>query len=282
MKTVLFIESLPHVRENFIKLLSSQLCFFNVATVESVPEAIELLEEIKADVVVTGRQTKDRDLALLVQSLRQYPDIKLIVMADRKSQVASLLKAFEYKIKFETPVDIPLLLETLLDEFGINYGGQLRGINIASFLQMIELDGQTCMLKVLSGAKTGYLYCTEGELIEAELPPLTGKEAAFAILGLENPLVTVDYEIPSRERTIHESLMSLLLESGRLKDEQKPKHRERRRYKRIPCSLPVEFVYKEWSYKAVISNISLSGIFIQTDNPFSVQISRCQGYLASK
>jgi hypothetical protein len=191
-------------------------------------------------------------------------------MADRKSKVASLLKAFEYKIQFETPVDIPLLLQTLLDEFNINYGGQLRGINISSFLQMIELDNLTCMITVLSGAKTGYLYCVEGELVEAELPPLTGKEAAFAILGLENPLITVDYETPDKKRTIPESLMSLLLESGRLKDEQKPKYDEKRRYKRFRCSLPVEFVHNEWSYKAIINNISLSGIFIQTENPFSL------------
>lgn len=270
MKTVLLIERLPHVRDNFIKLLSSQISLFNVATADTVAEAIDLLEEMKVDVVVTGRQISTADVALLDQRLRQYPDSKLIVMADRKSQVAGLLKAFEYKIQFETPVDIPLLLETLLSEFDINYGGQLRGITIASFLQMIELDGQTCMIKVLSGAKTGYLYCTEGELIEAQLEPLTGKEAAFAILELENPLITVDYQIQEKKRTIQDSLMSLLLESGRLKDEQKPKQNERRRYKRVPCALPVEFVYKEWSYKAVISNISLSGIFIQTENPFSL------------
>jgi len=270
MKTVLIIEKLPHVRDNFIKLLSSQISLFNVAAADTVAEAIDLLEEIKVDVVITGRQIDAGDVALLDQRMRQYPNSKLIVMADRKSQVASLLKAFEYKIQFETPVDIPLLLETLLSEFDINYGGQLRGISIASFLQMIELDDQTCRIKVLSGAKTGYLYCANGELIDAQLPPLAGKEAAFAILGLENPLITVDYQTPDKKRTIHEPLMSLLLESGRLEDEQKPKQSERRRYKRVSCALPVEFVYKEWSYKAVISNISLSGIFIQTENPFSV------------
>jgi Tfp pilus assembly protein PilZ len=80
----------------------------------------------------------------------------------------------------------------------------------------------------------------------------------------------VDYKTPTQKRTINDSMMALLLESGRLKDEHQPKHQERRRYKRVPCSLPVEFVYKEWSYKATISDISLSGIFIQTENPFSV------------
>jgi len=269
MKTVLYIEKLPHVRENFIRLLSSQISFFNVATADTVAEAIDLLKEMKVDAIIAGRQISAKEITHLDQSLRQYPASKLIVMANRKSQVASLLKAFEYKIQFETPVDIPLLLETLLSEFGMNYGGQVRGINIASFMQMIELEDQTCVIKVLSGAKTGYLYCERGELIEAELPPLTGKKAVFAILELENPLITIDYETPDKERAIHESLMSLLLESGRLKDEQKPKHDERRRYKRFRCSLPVEFVHNEWSYKAIIDNISLSGIFIQTENPFS-------------
>jgi hypothetical protein len=64
-------------------------------------------------------------------------------MAAKKSHVAGMFKAFEYKMQFEVPVDIALLLERLLDEFGFDSGGQLRGISVASFLQMIELEGKS-------------------------------------------------------------------------------------------------------------------------------------------
>ena len=269
MKTVLFIEKQIHVRDNFIKLLTDRISFFNIVTADSVVEAVDLLKSIKIDVVITSRQIQTKEIDILDHELRNHPAVKLIVMADRKSQVAGLLKAFEYKIQFEVPVDVPLLIETLLSEFQINYGGQIRGVSVPSFLQMLELEDATCTLRIFSGSKTGNLYFHHGELIEAEMPPLNGKKAAFAILELNNPLITLDYDQPNKTRTIKESLMSLLLESGRVQDEQEKKPQERRRYKRFPCHIEVEFVYKEWSYKAVISNISLSGIFIETEHPFS-------------
>ena len=269
MKTVLFIEKQIHVRDNFIKLLTDKISFFNVITTDTAVEAIDLLKKIKIDIVITSRQMQTKEIDLLDHELRNHPDVKLIVMAGKKSQVAGLLKAFEYKIQFEIPVDVPLLIETLLSEFQINYGGQIRGVGVPSFLQMLELEDATCTIKILSGSKTGSLFFHNGELIEAEMPPLRGKKAAFAILEMENPLITLEYDKPNKERTIKDSLMSLLLESGRVQDERQKKPKERRRYKRFPCDLKIEFVHKEWSHKAVVSNISLSGIFIETEHPFS-------------
>ena len=263
MKTVLYIEDKPHVRENFIKLLGGQLLFFNVMTADTAAEGIDILQKIRVDVVVAGRQLRIEEIDLLDQHLRLRPEIKLIVMADRKSQVANLIKAFEYNIQFETPVDASLLLEMLMNEFQMNYGGQIRGISISAFLQMIELDDKTCALKILSGGKTGNLYFTNGELIAAEMDNLVGKEAALAILALDNPLITLEYNIRTKTRSIEETLMSLLLQSGRIRDEREKKPDERRRYKRFVCHLPVEFVYNEWSYKAIISNISLSGVLLK-------------------
>ncbi|MBR9980983.1 MAG: PilZ domain-containing protein [Desulfatitalea sp.] len=270
MITILYIEEKPHVRENVIRLLTGPGDFFKVLTAGTVVEAIDLIERIRVDLVIAGRQVSPKEIDLLDNCLRQHVDTRLIVMADRKSHVASLLKAFEYKMQFEVPVDIGLLLERLLDEFGIDTGGQLRGISIASFLQMIELEGKTCTVKVLAGGRCGHLYCESGEVIDAQMEALGGKEAAFALFGLENALIMLDYNLPAREKTIHVPLMSLLLESGRIKDEQIPKPDERRRYKRFPCALPVEFVYNEWAHQGVVSNISLSGVFLQTKGPFSV------------
>jgi hypothetical protein len=270
MKTILYVEDKPHVRENVVRLLSGPGDFFKVLTAATALEAIDLLEMIRVDLVITGRQINTSELESLDNCLRNHNDTKLLVMAGKKSHVAGLFKAFEYKMQFEVPVDIALLLERLLSEFGFDSGGQLRGISVASFLQMIELEGKTCLIKVSSEGKRGCLHCEKGDLIHAEIDSIEGKAAAFIIFGFENPLIDIDYDLPLKERTIKVPLMSLLLESGRLRDEQAPKVHEKRRYKRFACSMPIEFVYNEWSHQGVVGNISLSGVFLQTTGPFSV------------
>ena len=269
MKTILYIEEKPNVRENFIRMIN-EVGLFKVLTAGTALEAIDLVERIIIDSIIVGRQINDKEVDILVKYLRMHKEIKLITMVERKSKVASILKAFEYNIQFETPLDLNLLLETLLSEFEINYGGQVRGISVASFLQMIELEGSTCMIKATQGGRIGYLYCVRGKLIEAEIENLRAKEAAFAILSMENALLFLDYDMPQKETTITSPLMSILLESGRLKDEIPPAPKENRSYKRFNCSLQAEFHYGDWSYDGLISNISLSGVFLETKGPFSV------------
>ena len=270
MKTVLFIEEKLHVRENFIRLLDHAAGYFKVLSADTVQKALDIIEAIEVDIVVSGRHVSARELVLLDQCLRQHKAIKLIVMAERRSRIAGMLKAFEYKIQFDVPVDLNLLIDTLLDEFEIQDGGHLRGIGIGSFLQMIELEAKTCIVKVFEGNRNGCLYCDGGELIEAEFEELTGKEAAFKILAMEEPLISIEYRPFEKPKTIPISLMSLLLESGRLNDENKTRKQEQRRYKRFGCEMPVEFSFGGWSHQGMLSNISLSGAFLETRESFEI------------
>jgi len=269
MKAILYIEEKPNVRENFIRMIND-VGLLKVLTASTALEAVDLLEKIRIDSVIVGRQISAKEIDILDQYLRRNKEIKLIMMVERKSKIATILKAFEYNIQFETPLDLNLLLETLLSEFDINYGGQLRGISVTSFLQMIEMEGKTCMIKVTQAGRMGFLYCESGDLMHAEIEDLTAKEAAFAILGMENVLLFIDYDVPLKKRTINSPLMKILLESGRLKDEIPPAPKESRSYKRFNCSLPVEFQYGDWSHDGLITNISLSGVFLETKGPFSV------------
>ena len=270
MKTILFIEERPYVRENFIKLLTGPGDFFKVVTAGSVVEAVDLLGMVQVEIVIAGTKMTPKEMDLLDSRLRGHKQTKLVVLAERNSKLAKFVKAFEYKIQFELPVDVNLLLEMIMSEFGIESGGQLRGISISAFLQMIELEDKNCTIQVSSGGKKGALYCRNGDLIDAEIDALVGKEAAFEILGMENPLIVVDYQLEERESRIEVPLMSLLLESGRMKDETPEKKNEKRRYKRFNCSLKVSFAYDEWTHQGEIRNISLSGAYLSTKGPFSV------------
>lgn len=269
MKTLLYIEEKDYVRDNFLRMING-VGFFNAMTAANVREAIDIARQFRADIIITGRQITAGDMDILDVYLQDKPDIKLVVMAARKSKFAQILKAYEYKIQFEMPADPTLLLQTLLDEFETDSGGQLRGISLTSFLQMIELEEKSCEIKVMGAGQTGHLYCVSGNLIDAQMGDLKRKEAAFAILELENPLIHIDYQRPDRERTIAEPLMSLLLESGRKRDEQPLRPREKRRYRRYACTLPVKYCCEDKVEKGVIRNISLGGVFLLPRRPIPV------------
>ena len=270
MKTILFIEDKPHVRENFVKLLTGQLGFFKALSSPTALAATDVMEKIHVDAVITGIHLNAKEIDLLDNQLRKFPGTKLIVMSGKKSPVADLLRTFEYAVQVDQPADANALLDVLLKEFNIDDGGQMRGIGLTSFLQMIELESKTCTLKIISCRNIGYLYCKSGELIEAEAAGVNGKPAAFQILSWEKPLICVDYGSMLKEKTIQGPLMSLLLESGCISDERQGEASEKRRYKRTACALTAEFDVNEWTYKGVICDISLGGSFIKTNEPISV------------
>ncbi len=269
MKTILYVEEKPAVRENVIRMIEGT-GFFKVLACGTVLEAIDVIEKVKADLVLVGRQVSAREVELLDHHLRRRKEVQCIWLAERKSKLASILKAFDYRLQFDTPLDPNMLMETLLAEFNLDYGGHVRGISIASFLQMIELEDKTCVLKITGAGKTGRLYCDSGRLVHAEIGGLKGKEAAFAILEADHALIEIEYGPTAEERTISAPLMSLLLESGRLKDEKPPVPADNRRHRRFDCSIPTTFFYDQWPHEARIRNISLGGVFLETQGPFSV------------
>jgi hypothetical protein len=284
MKTILFIEEKPQIREgliSLINLINGLGDFFKILTAVNVVEAIELLEKIKIEAVIADKQFTPKEVDILDQCLRLQTDVRLIVLTDEGSNISKLLETFKYAIEIKTPVDADQLLSTLCETLGIDYGGQVRGFSTASFLQMVGLESATCSLKVLANQKCGWLYCLSGNIIHASVDDLTGKEAAIILLGMENPLISIEHGRPTVERSINASLMSLLLESGRIKDESEKKTSERRRYTRFVCSSPVELIYNDWTHHCVASNLSLSGVFLLTRGPFPVGRSVCISFYSN-
>jgi hypothetical protein len=272
MKTLLLIESKPHIRENFVQLLSNQQALIKVLTVGDIIQAIDTLERIRVDVVLTGEPLTQREIKVLAQHLRDRPGTRLIHMGDNTPRLQELVKACDVKIRLETPLDPHQLLNSLLVDLEIDYGGQIRGISLSSFLQMVELEGRSCTLTVLSARRTGWFYFDTGTLIASATDQLRGKPAALAILSWEDPLITIEYGQVDNTRTIDTPLMSLLLEGGRLRDEDEGHpHPEKRRHKRYVCDLPTEFDVDDWTYSGTIRNISLGGALIETSEPVGVK-----------
>jgi hypothetical protein len=98
-------------------------------------------------------------------------------------------------------------------------GGQIHGISLPSFLQMSEMEGATYTLKVTSGKRTGQLYLDGGSLIAAQYEGHTGNEAAYRIISWDNAAIEIEAADPNRVKEIHDPLMSVMMESLKIKDE---------------------------------------------------------------
>jgi hypothetical protein len=100
----------------------------------------------------------------------------------------------------------------------IEVGGQIQGISLGSFLQIVHMDKTTCTLKIYSNDDIGYLYIKDGALVAAETGHLENVEAAYEILSWNKTVIIIDNApIPNQKITV--SLMNILMEGLRRKDE---------------------------------------------------------------
>jgi len=184
-------------------------------------EAINLLNREEIDMVVTDLYMPViNGLQLLYYMTKNHSGTPVIVLTGRGSkEIESRIKAlgdFQY---FEKPLDMNVLSEILLKTLYSAPAGQIHGISTASFLQLIDIEEKICTLKIKSDKRFGRLYFSKGELIAAETGELRGEEAAFDIISWDNSVIEIENVCNKTKREINKSLMHILMESARIKDE---------------------------------------------------------------
>ena len=104
--------------------------------------------------------------------------------------------------------------------------GHLEGIELVSFLQILQMDCKTCRVIVHSNGHNGILDFNEGELVNASTGDIHGEDAAIAIMSWDNPLIELRSGRNWSLSNINQSLFYILLEAARLKDENTKKTME--------------------------------------------------------
>ena len=183
MDRVLIVEDDPIFLE-LIKLgLREHKDKFKIVTAETVKEAMEILKAKPISLVITELILPELDGPALIEHMKKrHPNTACIIMApfgesERKDSLRGdilywLDKPFEPEELGEliiTALDSHLLYETGTFEGDFNKtGGFMKGISVGSFMQMIEMEEKTCLLKVaLEDGRKGVLYFKEGELYDA-------------------------------------------------------------------------------------------------------------------
>lgn len=272
MKNVLIVDSDPIMLATLVGLLKSQSGFLNVLSAQASKTAIDIIGRQDIHVVITGLHLPKVDgFELVVFLAKQYPHIRVIVMTSNASpMLRAKIKQVRTAVHFDRALDISLLTKRIFTELDIDYGGQVRGINLSSFLQMIELEGRTCMLQVSAKGRTGFLWISKGELIAAEVGDLSGQPAALTILGWEHVVIDINYNCVEKDVEITTPLMGLMMESSRLSDEKQSRQPNQRKHDRYNLLVAVDYDISDLTYQCFLRDISQGGAYVETEQKIQI------------
>jgi len=272
MKNILIVDHDPIILQAFVGLLKSQGGFLNILSAESGKAALKIIAQNRIHIVITGLYMSEIDGFELVTLLaKQCPDIRVIVMTNNASPMfRANIKQIPTAVHFDQTMDISLLTKRIFTELHIDYGGQVRGLSMPSFLQMLELEERSCTLQINTKGKTGRLTIVNGELVAAKVGPLSGESAALQIFAWENILIDIDYSFKEVQREITKPLMALLLESGRLVDEKQSSRLNSRKHDRFECLVAVDYDISDWTHQCFLRDISMGGAYIETEQSIKI------------
>lgn len=272
MKRILIVDGDAELHDSFSHLLRSHGNHFKGEVAPSGEEALKLIESRPFDLLIADLSLPRMSGGeLLTYARKKYPELKMIAMRDpRKGGNGFDAASLGVAALLEKPLDVSGLTEKIFTSLNLNSGGQVRGIGLSSFLQMLELEEKSCTLKVSEDDKVGYIHMQRGQLFAAETGDLRGLEAAYNIIGWDQAAIEIDYIPSKREREIHDSLMTILMESQKRKDESESQGSDLRRFPRFSCMVAVDYDINDWSCQNFVRNISLGGAYIETQDPIAL------------
>jgi CheY-like chemotaxis protein len=272
MKNVVVVDNDPMMLHTFVGLLKSQGGFLKILPAASTKKALETLARETVQILIAGLHISEMDtFELLSQAAQGYPQLRVIVMTNNASSMfRAKIKQMASVVHFDQALDISLLTKRIFTELQIDYGGQIRGISLSSFLQMMELEGRSCALQVTTKGKVGTIYLAKGKPVSAKMGLLRGKPAALHILTWQNVLIDIDYAPMETAMEMTTPLMNLLLESGRMVDEKQSQRPNLRKHDRYDCLVGVDYDISDWIYQCYMRDISEGGAYIETEQSITV------------
>jgi len=197
---------------------------FMIRTADSGEAALAIINREHIMLVVSDLRMPGMDgFDLLSRILGSYPDIPVIIVTaydrPKTKDVVFRSGAAGYLTKpFESDVlarEINKMLRKKAE------GGNLNNVSLETFLQLVEMEQQTCTLQVMNkaGNNGGVLFFRNGELFNARIGEQQGKSAAYEILSWSSVSVSIENDCVFDEKLIEGDLQAILLDAMRSKDE---------------------------------------------------------------
>ena len=221
MKKILIVDDEKSFLLSLKDGLSKHSDKFQILTAEDGREAVTILRSVSVDLLVTDLKLPEMSgFELLAWTSRHQPQLPVIVMsAFGTPEIEARLAKMDTLQFLEKPLDIQMLEEGIFN--GLNTGGKsfIRGITLATFLQLMKVEKKNCTLKITNSDQLAYLYVRRGELIDAVFGELTGLEAALDIVSWGDAEIEMDGICRRQADVISMPMEHLLIEAFKRKDE---------------------------------------------------------------
>lgn len=258
MKRVLIVDDEEDLTWSIAKHLKKDSNKYELFTVNSGKEALEILSQVPVDLVLSDiRMPEISGMDLLLEIREKYPSTKVIIMtAYGSSEIqneANERGCFKYIEKpFEMQDLRNLVLDGVQDKKG--FEGRVSDFQISDLIQMTCLGRLTNALYIEKDRHKGAIYIEDGNIIHCEMDDMEGENAFYEIMSWEGGSFSVEKGEKTDKETIMKGWQGLLIESLRLADEQRNKgvsedDRERQ--------LAIEDILKEYSNNQDVSLTAL-------------------------
>ncbi len=185
-------------------------------------EALAVLERTPIDLVITDLRMPVMDgFELLAAMMHRFPGVPVIVLTSMGDPITQSRIASSGACAFlDKPIDSQQLTERIELHLARSAAGNVRGIALPSFLQLLSSERKSCCLRLRYSDREGLLFFEHGQLVHAEAGEEKGEELIYSLLaGDETPWIEIQAFRRPAEITIKRQLTHLLLEAARLADE---------------------------------------------------------------
>jgi CheY-like chemotaxis protein len=221
MQHVLIVDDSAEIRKLLLEAFESYSHKFKTLVSKNGKEAAQIISKQKIDLVVTDIQMPVMDGSELIEFIKvKQPGIPIFVIASSLTLEMNEEIARSDSMKFfSKPLAPKNLAQNVFEELVKNAGGEMHGVSIPSFLQLMEMEKRSCTLMIRDGENRGRLFLTKGIPVDAQAGDLSGEAAACEIISWDKATVQVRGGNDDVQNVIETPLMALIIEATRLKDE---------------------------------------------------------------
>ncbi len=194
-----------------------------VLEAEDGAAALDIMSRMPVNVLITDLQMprlSGIELVARVSSHRMPVQI-IVVSAHMTDQMRCALDDLGALAFVSKPIDLDVLHRAVERMLAVPRA-HVAGVTLAGFVQLLEMEQQTCALRVSSPDGGGMLVFQTGRLVDAWTSELSGDAAALAILRFRECALDVVGVLSVDKQRVRMPLSFLLLESARRADEEQP------------------------------------------------------------
>ncbi|MBT3311657.1 MAG: DUF1566 domain-containing protein [Desulfobacteraceae bacterium] len=235
MKKLLIVDFDKPALKIFSDTFHSSADNFEIYSTDDGIEISNILTKHEIDLLIIDLEDfSDSDFEFLDSIILNHPEIPIsLIVSFETPEIENKIKSYDSIEYFKKPIEIKSFSKKILEKFDTSVGGQLQGISLASFLQMVDIEKTTCTLKISTTNNEGYLYLLKGDLISAETKKNKNIKAAYEIISWDNTIIEMENICNKDEKEIDKPLINILTDGLKIKDKIIAKKKERRNKEKI-------------------------------------------------